>query len=114
MADHVVAITQIHGVAGRRDDLRALMRATEERVAAEPGCLTYRFAATVEHPDEYLHVQEWASEEAWAAHQRSPAFQTYQRDLFELLARPSDMRVHRAPRTTVPQPGAPPDPRAVD
>ena len=114
MADHVVAITQIHGVAGRRHDLRALMRATEGRVSAEPGCVTYRFAATLEHPDEYLHVQEWSSEDAFAAHQRSPAFQAYQRDLFELLARPSDMRVHRAPRTTVPQPGAPPDPRAVD
>jgi quinol monooxygenase YgiN len=114
MADHVVAITEIHGVAGRRDELRALMRATEERVVTEPGCLAYRFAATVEHPDEYLHVQEWTSEDAFAAHQRSPAFQAYQRDLFELLARPSDMRVHRAPRTIVPQPSAPPDPRGVD
>jgi quinol monooxygenase YgiN len=114
MAEHVVAITQIHGLAGRREELRELMRATEDRVATERGCLTYRFAATLVHADEYLHVQEWSSDDAFAAHQRSPAFQAYQRELFDLLARPSEMRVHRAPRTTVPQPSAPPDPRSAD
>ena len=113
MAEHVVAVTQIHGIAGRRDDLRRLMRATEQRTSTEPGCMTYRFAATLEHPDEYVHVQEWSSEEAFRAHQRSPAFQAYQRGLFDLLARPSEMRVHRAPRTTVPEPSGPPDPRSV-
>ena len=46
MTTRVLAITRIHGIAGRRDDLRALMRDTEERTAAEPGCLMYRFAVT--------------------------------------------------------------------
>jgi quinol monooxygenase YgiN len=113
MADHVVAVTQIHGIAGRRDELRELMRATEERVSAEPGCRLYRFAVTLEHPDEYLHVQEWASEQAFDDHQRSPAFQAYQRTLFDMLARPSEMRVHRAPHTIVPEPSGPGDPRGA-
>jgi quinol monooxygenase YgiN len=112
--ERVVAVTLVHGVAGRRSDLRELMRATEARVVTEPGCRVYRFAATLGDPDEYVHVQEWASEEAFAAHQRSRAFQDYQRGLFDLLARPSEMTVHRAPRTTVPQPSAPPDPRSAD
>ena len=113
MSDHVVAVTEIHGLAGRRDELRELMRATERRVSQEPGCRTYRFAATLEHPDEYLHVQEWDSEETFAGHQRSPAFRDYQRALFGLLARPSDMRIHRAPRTVVPEPSGPGDPRGA-
>src|SRR3954463_8126027 len=92
----VLAITRIHGIAGRRDDLRALMRDTEVRVAEEPGCQEYRFAATLADPDEYVHVQGGTSEAAFAAHQRSLAFQDYQRALFDLLARPSDMT--RAPR----------------
>jgi hypothetical protein len=53
MADHVVAVTHIHGIAGRRDELR------------------------------------------------------------DLLARPSDMRVHRDPRTIVPEPSGPGDPRCA-
>jgi len=114
VSGRVVAITHIHGIAGRRDDLRALMADTEARTAAEPGCRMYRFAATLDDADEYVHVQEWADEPSWIAHQRSPAFRDYQRELFDLLARPSDMTVHRAAETTVPQPSAPPDPRAAD
>jgi quinol monooxygenase YgiN len=110
----VVAVTLIHGLAGRRQDLRDLMRRTEQRVAEEPGCRMYRFSATLGDPDEYVHVQEWASDGAFSDHQRSQAFRAYQHELFDLLARPSDMRVHRALQTTVPEPSGPGDPRAAD
>ena len=113
MADRVVAITRIHGIAGRRDELRELMLATEARVAAEPDCRLYRFAATLDDPDEYVHVQEWAGDRAFEAHQSSAAFRDYQRALFGLLARPSDMTVHRG-ESVRPQPSAPPDPRSAD
>jgi quinol monooxygenase YgiN len=113
VSGRVIAVTRIHGLAGRRRELRELMGATEARVAEEPGCRLYRFAATLGDPDEYVHVQEWASDEAFAAHQRSPAFQDYQRGLFDLLARPSDMRLHRALETVVPEPSGPPDPRGA-
>jgi quinol monooxygenase YgiN len=110
----VFAITRIHGIAGRREELRALMRATEALVAAEPGCRLYRFSAVLDDADEYLHVQEWADEATWAAHQRSVAFRDYQRGLFDLLARPSEMQVRRGGDVVAPAPSAPPDPRAVD
>ena len=114
MADRVLAITRIHGIAGRRPDLRALMRATEEAVVLEPGCRMYRFAATLDDPDEYVHVQEWEDERAFRAHQTSPAFRDYQRSLFDLLARPSDMEIHRTPQGVHPEPSGPPDPRSAD
>ena len=88
MADRVVAITRIHGIAGRRNELRELMLATEARAAAEPGCLLYRFAATLDDPDEYVHVKEWAGEREFDGHQSSPGFRDYQRALFGLLAPP--------------------------
>jgi len=90
------------------------MRATEAATAAEPGCRLYRFAATLDDPDEYVHVQEWAEEESWLAHQRSPAFRDYQQGLFDLLARPSDMEVYRGADPVRPAASAPPDPRSVD
>ncbi len=114
MPDRVLAITRIHGIAGRREELRDLMRTTETAVADEPGCRMYRFAATLDDPDEYIHVQEWAGEAEWIAHQRSPAFRDYQRSLFDLLARPSDMEVHRGVNTTRPEPSGVLDPRAAD
>jgi quinol monooxygenase YgiN len=114
MAGRVFAITHIHGIAGRRGALRELMRDTEARTTGELGCRLYRFAATLRDPDEYVHVQEWASEEAWVAHQSSPAFREYQRGLFDLLARPSEMAIHRGAQTTIPEPSGPPDPRGAD
>ena len=110
----VLAVTRVHGIAGRREELRELMRRTERRVAEEPGCILYRFTVTVDDPDEYLHVQEWASEGAFSGHQRSPAFRDYQHGLFDLLARPSEMRVHRGLQTTAPEPRGPADPRTAD
>src|SRR6185503_13520802 len=100
----VIAVTRIHGIAGRRPELRDLMRRTEQRVAQERGSLVYRFAATLDDPDEYLHVQEWTSDTAFAEHQSTAAFRDYQHALFDLLARPSEMRVHRGAQTTVPEP----------
>lgn len=114
MPASVVAVTLIHGLAGRQRELRDLMRRTEERVADEPGCRMYRFAATLEDPDDYVHVQEWTSDSAFSDHQRSAAFRDYQQALFDLLARPSEMRVHRAPQTIVPEPSGPADPRTAD
>ena len=111
MAERVVAVTHIHGLAGRRDELRALMRETEARVS---GARLYRFSATIEDPDEYLHVQEWASAADFSAHQASDAFADYQRALFDLLARPSEMSIHRVASTTNPRPSGEVDPRAVD
>jgi quinol monooxygenase YgiN len=110
----VLAITRIYGIAGRRDDLRALMQTTEALVAEEPGCREYRFAALLDDPDEYLHVQEWEDEAAWDAHQTSPGFRAYQRDIFDMLARPSDMRIIRGGSAIIPEPSGLPDPRAVD
>jgi quinol monooxygenase YgiN len=114
MAAHVIAITSIYGVAGRRDELRTLMRETEARVVTEPGCHAYRFAATLEDADEYLHVQEWANEPAFEAHQRSDAFRAYRQKLFDLLAKPSDMTIHHAEQTVHPRPSGPMDPRQAD
>lgn len=114
MPEPVLAITRIHGIAGRRDELRALMRETEAATAQEPGCRLYRFAATLDDPDEYVHVQEWADEAAWTAHQAAPAFRDYQQALFDLLARPSEMTIHQGGTVTRPTPSGPPDPRSLD
>jgi quinol monooxygenase YgiN len=114
MAARVIAITRIHGIAGRRDELGALMRDTQRRTSAEPGCLRYVFGVTVGEADEYVHVQEWTDDSAFAAHQRSEAFRDYQHALVELLARPSEMELHHVSATVAPEPPGPMDPRSAD
>jgi quinol monooxygenase YgiN len=114
MAERLLAVTHIHGLAGRRDELRELMRTTEAATRAEPGCRLYSFTAALGDADEYVNLQEWEDEAAFAAHQSSDAFRDYQRGLFDLLARPSEMAVHRIAGTSIPQPSAPLDPRSAD
>jgi|SRR5215207_11571168 len=114
MAGRLIAVTRIHGIAGRRDELRALMQDTQRRTSAEPGCIRYVFAATVGAADEYVNVQEWTDDSAFAAHQRSDAFRDYQHGLAELLARPSEMELHRVGPTVAPEPSGPMDPRSAD
>jgi quinol monooxygenase YgiN len=114
MAERVVAITRIHGIAGRRDELRALMLDTQRRTTAEPGCLRYAFAVTLGEADEYVNVQEWTDAAAFAAHQRSEAFRDYQHGLVDLLARPSEMELHHVSATVAPEPSGPMDPRTAD
>ena len=71
MADRVLAVTHIHGLAGRRDELRELMRTTEDATRAEPGCLNYDLHQSVSDPTEFLFHENWASEEALRTHSAS-------------------------------------------
>jgi quinol monooxygenase YgiN len=114
MAGRIIAVTRIHGLAGRRDELRVLMRETQRRTAAEPRCLRYVFGAMVGDADEYVHVQEWTDDSSFAAHQRSEAFRDYQRGLLDLVARPSEMVLHHVSSTFAPEPSGPMDPRSAD
>src|SRR5215212_11959683 len=114
MARRVVPVTRIHGIAGRRAELRELMRRAEAAAASEPGCLRYQFAIALADADEYVHVQEWIGDDAFDAHQRSHGFTEYQLGLVDLLARPSEMEVHRVGETVAPRPSAPMDPRTAD
>ncbi|HKH16350.1 MAG TPA: antibiotic biosynthesis monooxygenase family protein [Solirubrobacteraceae bacterium] len=114
MAGRIIAVTRIHGLAGRRDELRALMRDTQRRTAGEPGCLRYVFGATVGDADEYVHVQEWSDDSSFASHQRSEPFRDYQQGSLDLVARPSDMELHHVSSTIAPEPSGPMDPRSAD
>ncbi len=110
----VVVIATIHGVAGRRDELHALMTETAADVAGEPGCVSYRFAEVLGEPGTYVNVQEWRDEAAMDGHFRGDAFARYQRRVAPLLARPSETRLHHVAQTVLPEDPAPMDPRLAD
>jgi quinol monooxygenase YgiN len=110
----VVAIADIFGISGRRDDLVALLARTEREAREAPGALRYTFAARVHGPDDYVLVSEWESQEAMDAYHRSEAFASYQYDLDGLLARPSEMTIFTVAEVVRPVASGPPDPRDAD
>ena len=110
----VIAIAEIFGISGRRDDLRALLARTEQHVRELPGSRRYVFAARLDAPDQYVLLSEWDTLESMDAYHRSKQFARYQFELNGLLARPSEMTVYSVTDTVRPVPSGPLDPRDAD
>ena len=62
----------------------AMARATQ----AESGCISYRFSADLADPNTFLVFEEWASEEALAAHFTSPHMRTFREQIPRFVAGP--------------------------
>lgn len=110
----VIAIADMYGIEGRRDELAALLARFEQRAAAEPGCRRYTFAAALDDSAQFVLVSEWDSGDALDAHYRSTAFSEFQFGLDGLLARPSELTVYSTEGSARPVDSRPMDPRDAD
>jgi quinol monooxygenase YgiN len=110
----VLAVADMFGISGRRDELLAVLGQFEQRTAGEPGCRRYGFAATLADPDWFVLVSEWDSQEALDTHYRSEAFAQFQFALDGLLARPSELTVYSSAGALRPVDTRPMDPRDAD
>ena len=110
----VIAIADIFGISGRRNELVDLLIRTERRAREFPGSRRYVFAARLEAPDHLVLISEWDTHAAMSAYHRSEQFARYQFELNGLLARPSEMTIHSVTDSVHPVPSGPPDPRDAD
>jgi quinol monooxygenase YgiN len=110
----VLAVADLFGIKGRRQELRDVLADAERDAAGEPGCLRYVFAATVADPDHFVLISEWRDQAALDAHYASDAFANFQFALDGLLARPSEMTLYAISGSARPLSSRPIDPRDVD
>jgi quinol monooxygenase YgiN len=110
----VLAIADLFGISGRRDELVAALAGAEREAVAQPGCVRYAFAATVADPDHFVLVSEWHDQAAMDAHYGSQGFARFQFSLDGLLARPSEMTVYEISGAARPVASGPMDPRDAD
>ena len=110
----IVAVADVYGIAGRREELLGVLADAEREAARRPGCLRYAFAATIADPDHFVLLSEWRDQAALTSHYESEPFANYQFALNGLLARPSEMTVYETSEATRPLPSGPPDPRDAD
>jgi quinol monooxygenase YgiN len=82
---------EIHGLAGRAQELRDLLVEHTARLKAADGCLAASSAEVLGEVAEFLLVVRWRDEEALRAHYATPGFTRYASSIGELLARPSDV-----------------------
>jgi quinol monooxygenase YgiN len=110
----VIAVAEIFGISGRRNELAAHLERFERWAAGEPGCRRYAFAAALADPSRFLLVSEWESEQALDAHYESEEFADFQLGLDGLLARPSELTVYLGNGAVRPLSSRPMDPRDAD
>ena len=112
--DSVVVVGDVNTLVGRREEVIALLSETQERARPQPGCASFSFAEVVGDPGHYVVVEEWSDDAALRTHFTTDAFTSYQENVGELLARPSEVRVHRVSETTAPRGIGAMDPRRAD
>jgi len=110
----VLAVARVHGIAAARAQLIELISRTAAAARHEAGCRSYDVAEVLDATDEFVIVHEWDDEGALDAHYRGAAHHAYQQGVFGLLARPSDLVIHRIAGTQRPVDPGPLDPRDAD
>ncbi len=110
----VIAVSEMFGISGRRDDLEAVLSRFERVAGREPGCRRYTIAAALADPTQFLLLSEWDSQGALDAHYRSEAFAEFQFSLDGLLARPSELTIYSVEGAVRPLDSRPMDPRDAD
>lgn len=89
---------EIHGLAGRAQELRDLLTEHATRLSAADGCLGASASEVLGDVAEFLLVVRWRDEEALRAHYVTPEFTRYVSSIGELLARPSDVTLAEVAR----------------
>jgi quinol monooxygenase YgiN len=103
-----VVVARIAGLSGRAAELRKLLTDRAVAVRREPGCAAYDVAELLDDPATFLVVHTWTSAEAMRDHFASDAHASYQHEIGELLARPSEVVLHDVANTTRPSPSTSP------
>ena len=68
----ITAVTLIHGIPGKEQDLEQHLRSLARPTRAEPGCVTYDLYRSPEQKHEFMRYEIWASPAALEAHKQTP------------------------------------------
>jgi quinol monooxygenase YgiN len=110
----IVAVADLYGISGRRQELLAVLASAERDAAEQPGCVRYSFATSIAEPDHFFLISEWRDQAALDAHYASRGFASFQFSLNGLLARPSEMIVYSVSGSARLLGSGPMDPRDAD
>jgi quinol monooxygenase YgiN len=68
----LTAVTFIHGIPGKEDDLKAHLLSLAGPTRAEPGCIRYDLYQSPTAPHEFMRYEVWESAEHLEAHKQQP------------------------------------------
>jgi quinol monooxygenase YgiN/quercetin dioxygenase-like cupin family protein len=68
----LTAVTFIHGIPGREEELKEHLLSLEAPTRAEPGCVAYDLYRSADRPGGFLRFEVWKSPEDLEAHKATP------------------------------------------
>lgn len=68
----ISAVTLIHGLPGRDEDLQQHLLSLARPTRAEAGCVTYDLYQSPDQKHEFMRFEVWTSLEALEVHKRTP------------------------------------------
>ena len=86
-----------------------MLSALAQGATGEPDCVSFR-VLWGDEPGEFVVLASWRSEEALRKHYATAHYRYYREQVGPLLARPSDVVVHRVAATVHALDPGPPDP----
>jgi quinol monooxygenase YgiN len=105
----LILVADVHGLTGRQAELQALLGELATGAREEQGCTSFRVLAG-EEPGEFVLLAAWRGESDLRAHYGTAHYRRYREQVGPLLARPSDVVVHRVAGTVHALDPNPPDP----
>jgi quinol monooxygenase YgiN len=106
----VMLLGELHGLVGRMAELHALLGELADGANAEPDCVSFRVLDDAADPGELVLLASWTNEDALRTHYATAHYRRYRERVGPLLARPSDVAVHRLASTVHALDPNPPDP----
>ncbi len=68
----LTAVTFIHGLAGKEEEMKNHLLSLTAPTLAEPGCLTYDLYQSPERKNEFMRFEVWRNDEALELHKMMP------------------------------------------
>jgi quinol monooxygenase YgiN len=108
----LILVADVHGLVGPAAELRSLLSELADGARGEPDCIGFRVLSD-DDPGEFVLLSSWTSEQALRTHYNTPHYRRYREQVGPLLARPSDVVVHRLAATVHALDPNPPDPEKL-
>jgi quinol monooxygenase YgiN len=109
MSESLLVVAELHGRAGLAAELGTLLEELALASREESECIEMRVLGTSE-AGEHVLLSSWRSETGLRAHYGTPHYRYYRDHVTPMLARPSDVVVHRLSETIRALDPNPPDP----
>lgn len=90
----IVVIGRVRTAPDKREELLRVGQTVAAASRREAGCLSYRLYEDTEIENEFVFVEEWASDEALQEHFTTPHIREFMQAVTATLIAPPDVKFH--------------------